>query len=258
MLHNVLKCFHRIKTIKMSVASYDYFRSNKYELIPYLINDGKKHPFAIICPGGGYFMVASHKEGDPFAKELNKRGYHAFVLYYRVRSKARYPHPQEDLKQAIDTVFSHIDDWNLDISNWSLWGSSAGGHLVASMFIEDWNIPKPTALVLIYPVITLGKHTHRGTKKNLLGNKPSQEMIDKTSIHLHIDKNFPRTYFWNGTLDKSVNPINSDLLEDALKKAGVSYKRDVFLNIGHGVGLAKGTIAEPWFQSAIEFIENNK
>ena len=54
-----------------------------------------------------------------------------------------------------------------------------------------------------------------------------------------------------------MNPINSDLLEDALKKASVSYKRDVFLNIGHGVGLAKGTIAEPWFQNAIEFIENN-
>ena len=67
----------------------------EYELIPYLINDGEKHPFAIICPGGGYFMVASHKEGDPIAKELNKRGYHAFVLYYRVRRKARYPHPQE-------------------------------------------------------------------------------------------------------------------------------------------------------------------
>lgn len=242
----------------MSTASYDFFRSNKYELIPYLIEDDKKHPFVIICPGGGYAMVCSHKEGEPIAQELNKRGYHAFVVYYRVRKKAKYPHPQEDLKQAIETVFSHADEWNLDISNWSLWGSSAGGHLVASMFIEDWNVPKPTALVLIYPVVTLGEYTHLGTKKNLLGNKPSKEMIDKVSIHLHIDKDFPRTYFWNGTKDKSVNPINSDLLEEAFKKAGVIYKRDVFLDVGHGVGLAKGTNAESWFNKALEFIEEKR
>ena len=242
----------------MSVASYDYFRPNKYELIPYLIEDNRKHPFAIVCPGGGYGMVASHIEGEPIAKELNKRGYHAFVLYYRVRSKARYPHPQEDLQKAINEVFSHVDEWNLDITNWSLWGSSAGGHLVASMFIEDWNIPKPSALVLIYPVITLSEFTHLGTRKNLLGNKPTKEMLDKVSIHLHIDKNFPRTYFWNGTIDKSVNPANSDLLEEAFKKAGISYRRDVFLKVGHGVGLAKGTNAEKWFDNAIKFIEKTQ
>lgn len=254
----MLKCYLELKKEihhTMSVESYDYFRPNKYELIQYLINDGKKHPFAIICPGGGYFMVASHKEGDPIAKELNKRGYHAFVLYYRVRSKARYPHPQEDLKEAIETVFSHKDEWNIDTSNWSLWGSSAGGHLVASMYIEDWSIPKTTALVLIYPVITLGEYAHCGSRKNLLGKKPTQEMVDKESIHLHIDSNFPRTYFWNGTKDKCVNPINSDLLEEALKEAGVSYRRDVFENIGHGVGLGKDTNAESWFNNALEFIE---
>lgn len=239
----------------MSVALHDYFRLNKYELVPYLIKDGEKHPFAVICPGGGYAMVCSHVEGEPIAKELNKRGYHAFVLYYRVRSKASYPHPQEDLKTAIDTVFSHADEWNLDTSNWSLWGSSAGGHLVASMFIEEWDIPKPSALVLIYPVITLGQNTHLGTRKNLLGKHYTQEMIDKMSIHLHINKDFPRTYFWNGTNDRSVNPINSDLLEEAFKKTGVTYKRDVFLKVGHGVGLAKGTNAENWFKNAMDFIE---
>ncbi len=254
MLECILELKKRILSA-MSVESYDYFRSNKYELIPYLINDGEKHPFAIICPGGGYFMVASHKEGDPIAKELNKRGYHAFVLYYRVRRKARYPHPQEDLKEAINTVFSHADEWKIDTSNWSLWGSSAGGHLVASLYIEDWNVPKPTALVLIYPVITLGEHAHHGSRKNLLGRKPSQEMVDKESIHLHINKDFPKTYIWNGTKDRCVNPINSDLLEEALKTAGVSYRRDVYPNIGHGVGLAKGTNAENWFNNALEFIE---
>ena len=243
--------------MKFFEALYDFWRSNTYALWPYLINDGKKHPFVIICPGGGYGMICSHKEGIPYAKELNKRGYHAFILFYHVKKKARYPQPQEDLKTAIDTVFAHADEWNIDTSNWSLWGSSAGGHLIASMFIEDWSIPKPNALVLIYPVITLGENTHLGTRKNLLGDEPTKEMIDKMSIHLHINKDFPKTYFWNGTIDKSVNPINSDLLEEAFKKAGVRYKRDVFLKVGHGVGLAEKTNAKEWFNHAIEFIENN-
>ena len=237
---------------------YVFSRPNTYELKPYLIKDDKKHPFVIICPGGGYGLVSSHIEGVPFAEELNKRGYHAFVLFYRVRKKARYPQPQEDLKRAISEVFEHAEEWNLDTSNWSLWGSSAGGHLVASMFIEDWNIPKPSALVLIYPVITLGENTHRGTRKNLLGKNPTKEMIDKLSIHLHINSDFPRTYFWNGTTDKSVNPINSDLLEEAFKKANVRYKRDVFSGVGHGVGLGKKTNAKEWFEHAIEFMKNEQ
>jgi len=242
--------------MKLYRVFYDFWRSNTYALKPYLINDGKKHPFVIICPGGGYGMVCSHIEGIPYAEELNKRGYHAFILFYRVKKKARYPQPQEDLQRAINTVFSHADEWNLDTSNWSLWGSSAGGHLVASMFIEDWGVPKPFALVLIYPVITLGEHTHLGTRKYLLGKAPTKEMMDKMSIHLHINKDFPRTYFWNGTIDKSVNPINSDLLEEAFKKVGIPYKRDVFINVGHGVGLGKKTNAKEWFNNAIEFIEN--
>ena len=85
----------------------DAHRANKYFLKPYLINDGEKHPFAVICPGGGYSMVCSAGEGRPFAEELNKLGYHAFVVYYRVKDKARYPNPQEDLKRAIEEVFAH-------------------------------------------------------------------------------------------------------------------------------------------------------
>lgn len=244
--------------MKRTQILHDFFRHNHAALKPYLIYDGKKHPFVIICPGGGYGLVSSHIEGVPFAEELNERGYHAFVLFYRVRKKARYPNPQEDLKNAIYMIFNNADEWGVDTSNWSLWGSSAGGHLAASMFTGDWNVPKPSSLVLIYPVITLGEHTHLATRKNLLGKNPTKEMIDKLSIHLHINSDFPRTYFWNGTADKSVNPINSDLLEEAFKQANVRYKRDVFLNVGHGVGLGKKTNAKDWFGHAIEFMKNDQ
>lgn len=79
----------------------DFHHPNEYELVPYLVDDGKKHPFAIICPGGAYGMVCSYVEGEPFAEKLNSMGIHAFVLYYHVREKALYPAPQEDLARAV-------------------------------------------------------------------------------------------------------------------------------------------------------------
>ena len=242
----------------MMQSFYDSHRPNEYALKPYLLNDGKRHPFAVICPGGGYGMVCSAGEGKPFAEELNKLGYHAFVVYYRVKKKARYPHPQEDLKRAIEEVFSRADEWNLDTDSWSLWGSSAGGHLVASYCAEDWGTPKPSALILCYPVITMGEYTHKGSRDMLLGKKASAEMITKMSIELQAGEGYPPTFTWYGTADTAVDPLNSKMLIEALKKAGVPHKIEEYEGIGHGAGLAKGTIAEPWFSNAVSFWESQR
>ena len=110
----------------------DTYRKNEYAVKPYLIHDGKKHPVAIICPGGGYRRVCSFIEGHPFAKKLNRMGYHAVVVYYRVRNLAVYPNPQDDLAKAVAFVHSKAGEWNLDMCGYSVWGSSAGGHLAAS------------------------------------------------------------------------------------------------------------------------------
>lgn len=74
-------------------AARDFWRPNRYSLKEYVIRDGKKHPFAIICPGGAYSMVCSFVEGLPYAKRLNEQGYSAFVLYYRCRKKPGIPLP---------------------------------------------------------------------------------------------------------------------------------------------------------------------
>ncbi len=81
-------------------AGKDYRHKNDYEVVPFLVNDGLKHPFALICPGGGYTMVCSFIEGIPYAKRLNQKGYSAFILYYHVREKAKYPAPQQDVARA--------------------------------------------------------------------------------------------------------------------------------------------------------------
>lgn len=236
-------------------AAYDFWRPNRYGRKPYLIQDGKKHPFAVILPGGAYRMVCSYVEGLPFAKALNAKGYHAIVVYYRIGKKAAYPAPQDDLERAIREIFSHAADWNLDTQNWSLWGSSAGGHLAASFCTERRDVPKPNALILTYPVVTMGRETHAESRKNLLGADPDPALPDRLSVEKHITGDFPPTYVWNGTADASVDPRNSRMLAEALKKAGVLYRHEEFEGVGHGVGLAKGTNAEPWFAHAVSFWE---
>ena len=94
-----------MKLPEMLQAAHDFWRPNRYGLKPYLVNDGKKHPFAVICPGGGYSMVCSFVEGKPFAQALNERGYHAFVVYYRVKRKALYPAPHDDLERAKEAAY---------------------------------------------------------------------------------------------------------------------------------------------------------
>ena len=239
-------------------SRYDKLRPNRYELRPYLINDGKKHPFAVICPGGGYGMVCSAWEGAPFAEELNRLGYHAFVVYYRVKGKAKYPNPHQDLKRGIEEIFAHAEQWRLDTESWSVWGSSAGGHLVASYHTEKWGTPKPTALVLIYPVISMGEYTHKGSKNNLLGKKADEEMIKRLSVECNVDSDYPPTFVWYGTADDTVAPINTLMLSEALQKAGVPHQVEVYEGIGHGAGMAKGTVAEEWFGKAVDFWENQR
>ena len=236
-------------------AAYDFWRPNRWGLKKYLVQDGKEHPFAVICPGGGYSMVCSYVEGLPFAKALNAKGCHAIVVYYRVKRKALYPAPQDDLMRAIREIFAHAAEWKLDTGSWSLWGSSAGGHLAASFCTENRDVSKPNALILTYPVISMNEHTHADTRRNLCGVHPDPATYERLSVERHITKDFPPTYVWNGTDDRSVDPKNSRALAQALQEAGVPFLHEEFQGVGHGVGLATGTAAEPWFDHAITFWE---
>lgn len=237
---------------------YDSRRPNRYALRPYLINDGKKHPFAVICPGGGYGTVCSAGEGRPFARELNRLGYHAFVVFYRVKDKARYPNPQEDLERAIREIFAGKEKWNLDTDSWSIWGSSAGGHLVASYCAEKRGTPKPTAVVLAYPVISMGEHTHKGSRDNLLGKNPGKEMTERLSVEKNVTAEYPPAFIWYGTADDTVAPFNTKMMAEALEKAGVPCEVEEYEGIGHGAGLARGTIAGKWLEHAVEFWEGQR
>ncbi len=233
-------------------AACDSLRPNRYALKPYLVPDGKTHPLAVICPGGGYRMVCSFVEGKPFAKVLNALGIHAVVVYYRVGSKALYPAPQDDLERAIRETLSHTEDWHLDPAGYSLWGSSAGAHLAASFCTEHRDVPAPGALILTYPVISMGELAHPGSRDNLLGRNPDPALIEKMSVELQVTPGYPPTYLWCGSADRTVNPENSRRMAEALKAHHVPHRFETFEGIDHGVGLGRAE-GLPWFEHAVDF-----
>lgn len=249
--------------MNMCQRIYDLHRPNRRSLKKYLINDGQKHPVAIICPGGGYHLVCSFVEGRPFAKALNRMGYSCVVVYYRCDEEARFPAPTDDLAWAVQTVLDHAEEWHLDTDNYSVWGSSAGGHLVASfgtasMGYAKYGLPKPGALTLTYPVITMREKTHGGSRDNLLGTHPSEEMLHLTSVNEQVTENYPPTFVWYGEDDSLVPPANSQMMAEALAANGVPYELHHYPATEHGVGLGKGLPCEGWIEKAAAFWEKHR
>ena len=249
----------------MKQHTRDFYRRNRYELDDrFVLKDGKKHPFAVICPGGGYSMVCSFVEGVPLARKLNEMGISAFIGYYRVRSKAKFPNPQDDLATAVKEIFEKAEYYHLEMEKYSVWGASAGGHLAATFGTETmgyvhYGLPKPGAMVLTYPVISLElRLTHQGTRNNLLGKKPAPEQVTKCSVDMAVTEKYPPTYIWCGTADTTVPPENTYRMAAALEKVKVPCRLDVFPDVAHGVGLGIGTAAEGWIERAVAFWQAQK
>ena len=133
----------------------------------------------IVCPGGGYRILAMDLEGYEIATWLNELGFTAFVLQYRVPDKRKGAF--RDIQRAIRVVRSRSDQWNLDPNKIGVLGFSAGGHLcarVATNFKEeaysrmdanDTLSCRPDFATLIYPAY-LDRGANRGLSPELTSN----------------------------------------------------------------------------------------
>lgn len=237
-----------------------FFTSNNMHVdARFVIRDGMRHPLAVICPGGGYETVCSFIEGLPFARKLNEKGISALIVYYRVREKAHYPAPLEDLACAFNLILKRKDRYLLDTEGYSLWGSSAGGHLAGSFGLKEqgygrFGLPKPGAVILTYPVISMRRElTHMGSHDNLLGPDASPELEAFASVDEQVDQTYPPTYIWCGEADQTVHPENTRRMARALEEKGVPFRLETFPGIDHGVGPGTGTAAEGWIDRAVDF-----
>ena len=203
----------------------------------------------VICPGGGYGGLASH-EGKDYALYLNHHGIAGFVLKYRLGS-AGYRHPamMNDVNRAIRYVRAKATDWKRDPKRIGVMGSSAGGHL-ASTAVTHYDAGKPDVEdpiervssrpdlgILCYAVISMGPNTHGGSKNNLLGKEPSEELVKLLSNELQVTKETPPCFLWHTWEDKGVKVENSLEFAAALQRAGVPFDLHVYQKGGHGIGL---------------------
>jgi acetyl esterase/lipase len=203
----------------------------------------------VVCPGGGYHGLAAH-EGKPVARWLNTLGVTAFVLKYRLGPKYHHPVEMEDVNRAIRTVRARAGEWKLDPKRIGVLGFSAGGHL-ASTAVTHFDDGKPDADdpierassrpdfgVLIYPVITMtGPFAHYGSRANLLGDSPSEELIDLMSNEKQVTDETPPCFLVHTATDKVVPFQNSLMFAEALQKHHVPVELHVFDHGAHGFGL---------------------
>ncbi|MEN6311689.1 MAG: alpha/beta hydrolase, partial [Acidobacteriota bacterium] len=177
---------------------------DKPTLTPYLPDPAKAGGAAIIiCPGGAYGGLADY-EGADYARWLAANGVAGFVLKYRLASGGyRHPAMLQDAARAVRLVRARSAEWGLDPKRVGIMGSSAGGHL-ASTLLTHFDQGRPSAAdpverqssrpdlgVLCYPVITLGRHTHQGSKANLLGKNPAPALVEFLSSELQVTAGTP-------------------------------------------------------------------
>ncbi len=215
----------------------------------------------IICPGGGYAILAYDWEGTDIAKLLNAKGIAAFVLKYRLpdplSSTAPDKVPLMDAKQAMRIVRARATEWNVNPNKIGIMGFSAGGHLASTFSTHFEEDTKPNFSILIYPVISMDKSiTHMGSRNNLIGNNPTNAMIKWYSNELQVTSNTPPTFLIHATDDDVVTVENSLLYYQALKVNKVPTEMHIYPAGGHGFGLANGNKSlESWPSLMIEWIK---
>jgi acetyl esterase/lipase len=232
---------------------------DKPSVTPYLSTGVKPTGAAIIvCPGGGYAHLANH-EGGPIAVWLNSLGIKAFVLKYRLGSSG-YHHPAMllDVQRAVRYVRAHASDLGIDPNRIGILGFSAGGHVASSAGTHfDLGSPsshdlvervssRPNVMVLVYPVITMGKLGHAGSRDNLLGKGPSAEMLELLSNEKQVTKETPPTFLVHTENDSTVPVENSLLFAESLRKAGVGFELHIFEKgpkHGFGMGAADSVVS---------------
>ncbi len=221
----------------------------------------------VVCPGGGYGMLAMDHEGKQVAHWLNSIGITACVLKYRLGPRYHHPVMIQDAQRAIRTVRSNAAKWKIATDKIAILGFSAGGHLASTAGTHfdagkpDADDPierlssRPDRMILAYPVIALDTpFGHRGSLRNLLGDHPDKDLVENLSNERQVTSETPPTFLVHTNADRGVPAENSILFALALRKSGVPVELHLFERGPHGLGLGDGIAAfkvpvEPSFKA---------
>ena len=211
----------------------------------------------VICPGGGYGGLVVGGEGHGIARWLNDHGIAGIVLEYRLPA-GHNEVPLLDAQKALTLTRAHAAEWKIDPKKVGIIGFSAGGHLAATAATHFTPENRPDFAILIYPVITMSIGTHGGSKKNLLGATPSEELANFYSNEKQVTKDTPPTFLAHALDDKAVPIENSRLFHQACQAKGVPSKLLELPNGGHGLNGYKGPSWEAWQKQSLEWLRDQK
>jgi acetyl esterase/lipase len=221
----------------------------------------------VICPGGGYVALSREREGYQYARWLSSLGITSFILTNRLGDYG-HPAPLQDVLRAVRLVRSRANEFKINPARIGVMGSSAGGHLAASAGTL-FDLPagktgaaldavngRPDFLILMYPVITMADPSaHAGSRKALLGENASPELLELASLEKQVTAATPPTLLIHTQEDKTVPVENSILFYQALTRAGVPAEMYLFEHGSHGMGMRDGLgTASEWPKRAEEWL----
>lgn len=208
----------------------------------------------LACPGGGYVDVWVLTEGHQMADWYNAQGITYAVLKYRLPNGHK-DIPLEDVHRAMDIL--HERQAELGFTKLGIQGNSAGGHLACTASTHyDKPEHRPDFQILYYPVVTFDpKYTHAGSAQHLLGDKPSQALIDYYSNEKQVTADTPPALIFHCTDDGLVPVQNSVNYYLALIEKGVSASLHIYPTGGHGFAFGDGyTFKRQWTEEVEKWL----
>ena len=222
----------------------------------YLPKDGTNLPL-IINIHGGAFKMGSKEQGVPL--EYLRQGYAVASINYRLSQHAKFPAQIEDGKAAVRWLRAHAADYRIDPNRFAAWGSSAGGHLAAMLgttgdakeFDVGANLDQSSRVQAVVdyfgPTDFLQMDAHRlpsgmahdpanSPESELIGGaiQENKEKATKANPITYVTPGDPPFLICHGDADPLVPHHQSELLEAALKKAGVPVTFYTVKGAGHG------------------------
>lgn len=203
----------------------------------------------LLIPGGSYGGIYEG-QAEPFARWLNDQGITAFVLRYRLGTAGyRYPAQLQDAVEAMRRIREQAARWGIAAHRVGAMGFSAGGHLLTTLLNhpEDGELPgtqpnrrvspRPDLAVICYPVVSMIVKPHRTSVKNLLGDAPTEAMLQRASSERQVCTGQPPVFLWHTGEDKLVPVEHALLYAAALHEHGVAHELHVYQHGDHGTGL---------------------
>ncbi|MCF7803305.1 MAG: alpha/beta hydrolase [Candidatus Marinimicrobia bacterium] len=206
----------------------------------------------VICPPGGYHHLTYVIAGTQLARWFNVMGMNAFVLRYRLPNQPELQErsiaPLQDAQRAVRLIRANADRWHIDPERVGVMGASSGGHLASTLGTHSNDVAaigdsldsytyRPNFMIMVSPVISMGKYTHEGSRDNLLGKNPSPELVKRFSNELQVTEATPPAFLVHAANDGSVDPMNSILFYEALLKHNAKSALHIFPQGGHSIAL---------------------